>query len=406
MRIITLLYCLAASRQIIEMFGGTLELQVLPEENETRFIVDLPICSSSPRGCLPELYPSECSHETSAQAAIRTCYRGSAKPGLQRLSKESDRHSFAIRAADTDIGPESMPVPSVKRRSVASGADSIRLCEELQNKSDEVNANADESPTRGTKNLRDWALQDSLSSLAGGLSSILPKQQSPSLAFEKQRGPSTADETKVNGPEYNCVVSSSFTPNGEVDISQTIGPEPVALPILMGRQTYESGKALIVDDVLSNRKVLLRHMRKLFGHIDEAEDGVQAVNCVKRATEQGSPYDVIFIDFVMPNMDGPTATAEIRRMGFKGPIFGVTGNALTSDIQLFIERGANNVFLKPVDMNALDRALRGKVLATFFIVLTSSSFFTTAMQNISNDLIMWRCKLCSLLELFTIPELY
>jgi len=48
-------------------------------------------------------------------------------------------------------------------------------------------------------------------------------------------------------------------------------------------------------------------------------------------------------------------------MGFKGPIFGVTGNALTSDIQLFIERGANNVFLKPVDMDALIRALRGNV---------------------------------------------
>ena len=71
--------------------------------------------------------------------------------------------------------------------------------------------------------------------------------------------------------------------------------------------------------------------------------------------------------FVMPNMDGPTATAEIRSMGFKGPIFGVTGNALTSDIQLFIERGATNVFLKPVDMNALDRALRGKFFANYFI---------------------------------------
>ena len=57
---------------------------------------------------------------------------------------------------------------------------------------------------------------------------------------------------------------------------------------------------------------------------------------------QGSPHDVIFMDFEMPNMDGPTATAEIRRMRSKGPIFGVTGNA-----QLFVERrGAENVFLK------------------------------------------------------------
>ena len=68
---------------------------------------------------------------------------------------------------------------------------------------------------------------------------------------------------------------------------------------------------LIVDDSRLNRKMLCKVLRSK-GHIcDEAEDGVQAVKKVmekmKSSPEQGNPYfDAILMDFVMPNMDGPT----------------------------------------------------------------------------------------------------
>jgi two-component system, sensor histidine kinase len=88
---------------------------------------------------------------------------------------------------------------------------------------------------------------------------------------------------------------------------------------------------LVVDDSPLNRKMLLKCLRSE-GHIClEAVDGLDAVTAVKKRIDYtngglGAPFDVILMDFVMPNMDGPTATKEIRALGYTAPIFGVTGN--------------------------------------------------------------------------------
>jgi CheY-like chemotaxis protein len=60
-------------------------------------------------------------------------------------------------------------------------------------------------------------------------------------------------------------------------------------------------------------------------------------------------FDVIFMDSVMPGMDGPTATAAIRAAGYLSPIFGVTGNALDREVANFMASGVDTVFTKPVD---------------------------------------------------------
>ena len=115
---------------------------------------------------------------------------------------------------------------------------------------------------------------------------------------------------------------------------------------------------LIVDDSPLNRKMLLRTFR-LAGHIcDEAEDGVIAVAKVKEMmSSSAKAYSAILMDFVMPNMDGPTATKEIRSLGYTAPIFGVTGNTLDSDVGHFLQNGANRVLAKPFDINAFNAAM-------------------------------------------------
>ena len=88
---------------------------------------------------------------------------------------------------------------------------------------------------------------------------------------------------------------------------------------------------LVVDDSRLNRKMLLKCL-KADGHTcHEAEDGLQAIAMVQNRISPDNgvyldPFDAILMDFVMPNMDGPEATKEIRALGYTGLIFGVTGN--------------------------------------------------------------------------------
>ena len=64
-------------------------------------------------------------------------------------------------------------------------------------------------------------------------------------------------------------------------------------------------------------------------------------------------------------MDGPTAAQNMRMNGYRGLIFGITGNSLPSDIEQFISQGANRVFIKPLDLHALESALKGNILQRF-----------------------------------------
>ncbi|MBN4061189.1 response regulator, partial [bacterium AH-315-I18] len=66
------------------------------------------------------------------------------------------------------------------------------------------------------------------------------------------------------------------------------------------------------DDFVS-RKILHGHLTQ-FGDCDVATDGVEAVEAIKNSFEKNKPYDLIFLDIMMPNMDGQEALAKIRKI--------------------------------------------------------------------------------------------
>ena len=108
---------------------------------------------------------------------------------------------------------------------------------------------------------------------------------------------------------------------------------------------------LIVEDTAVCRAMLKRVLTSLQYTCDEAEDGEIAVEKVRRSlsppppgarepattgTSSSSavsvcvkPFDLILCDNIMPNMCGPEAVALMRKIGYRGPIFGVTGNTHT-----------------------------------------------------------------------------
>ena len=108
-------------------------------------------------------------------------------------------------------------------------------------------------------------------------------------------------------------------------------------------------KFLIVDDVVMIRK-MLRKLLEQKGHIcDEAGNGLIALNMVHSERS----YDAIFMDFVMPTMNGPDATRAIREFGYTGQIIGVTGNSHVNDQTIFMNAGLNNILIKPLQMDKL-----------------------------------------------------
>jgi len=113
-------------------------------------------------------------------------------------------------------------------------------------------------------------------------------------------------------------------------------------------------KVLVVDDAKMNLKLLMRLVSKKGHKVDGAEDGEIAVEKASRAMEAHADYDVILMDYQMPNMDGPTATRILRNNGCNAFICGVTGNVMAEDVKYFKDCGANEVIPKPAKIKALE----------------------------------------------------
>ena len=111
---------------------------------------------------------------------------------------------------------------------------------------------------------------------------------------------------------------------------------------------------LLVDDDAKSRKMMVRYFQRVGYRCDEADNGLRAIERVEqmvnnRWNDPEAGYSVILMDFVMPFMDGPTATKVLREKGYMGFIFGLTGNVSHKDREYFMKRGLDKVFSKPLD---------------------------------------------------------
>ena len=122
-------------------------------------------------------------------------------------------------------------------------------------------------------------------------------------------------------------------------------------------QKYQ--RALVVDDSKFNRKMLSRTINDFFEEVVLAENGAEAVELVKLSLSNNAPYDIIFMDSMMPVMGGIEATARIRDLGYNSLIIGVTGDITEEDAEQFVRCGVNDVMLKPLLLPHVESILTG-----------------------------------------------
>ncbi len=122
---------------------------------------------------------------------------------------------------------------------------------------------------------------------------------------------------------------------------------------------------LVADDMEINRTLMWKIL-KPFGKVDFAHDGAQVVEAWQTSQQKKQPYDLIFLDLMMPVMDGQAALKKIRDLEQEADIdtghqvkvaivtsLGDWDNALES-----FKKGIEEYITKPLDREKITQLLR------------------------------------------------
>ena len=126
------------------------------------------------------------------------------------------------------------------------------------------------------------------------------------------------------------------------------------------RYTFPQARLLVVDDIPTNLKVAEGLMSPYKAKVESCLSGAEAIELVKHIK-----YDIVFMDHMMPDMDGIETTMFIREWeaglgkdaSEKVPIIALTANAISGVREMFVEKGFNDFLAKPIDISKLDDVL-------------------------------------------------
>ena len=175
---------------------------------------------------------------------------------------------------------------------------------------------------------------------------------------------------RYGGTGLGLAISQNLTQrmNGEIEVESAPGQGStfsfsVTLPLapLPDEKTANeetssldlTGKRiLLAEDIELNRVILAELLSDTGVAIDEATDGVQAVEMFSDSPK--FTYDLIFMDIQMPGQDGYEATHQIRALpradAATVPIVAMTANAYRDDIEKALLSGMNDHLAKPIDL--------------------------------------------------------
>ncbi len=158
-----------------------------------------------------------------------------------------------------------------------------------------------------------------------------------------------AESDEGKGSTFRFTIQAETIPGKQLDLDEK------------DRVEYENLSAqkplsiLVAEDNPSNQRVLVEMLKRLGYRPDAVADGREVLQAL-----QIRPYDLVFMDIQMPEMDGLTATREIRKLWPEnGPkVVAITAFAMDGDREKCLEAGADDYIAKPVKVDDLAMLLR------------------------------------------------
>ncbi|WP_404341519.1 tetratricopeptide repeat protein [Pseudoalteromonas mariniglutinosa] len=105
-----------------------------------------------------------------------------------------------------------------------------------------------------------------------------------------------------------------------------------------------AGKVLLAEDHYDNRRLITRYLESIGLDVIAVENGEQAVEaCLKEFP------DVVLLDIQMPVLDGLSAFQLLVECGFSQPVYALTANAMSDEVERYLKAGFTGYLSKPID---------------------------------------------------------
>ena len=153
---------------------------------------------------------------------------------------------------------------------------------------------------------------------------------------------------EVMGARAAILRAPDGSPVARIELPFVTVPEP---PATGAEAVYGRLRALVVDDIATNRFVLIQLLRALRIEADEAGGGGDALEKLA-----GGEFDLVLLDMNMPDMDGEATFREIRAAGAPWaeiPVVALTADAVALKRDYYLALGLNGFVSKPVDRRLL-----------------------------------------------------
>jgi len=196
-----------------------------------------------------------------------------------------------------------------------------------------------------------------------------PKSPSPKSVFKQSVSQLNRVPTKTS-VESATEWLSALSPTSRSNNQHQNQPSPATTP---KKRVY---RLLIVDDSPVNRKMMKRMLQEVFEMIDEAMNGLDCLqklhmmsvndkdnaDCYEDDNKAKVTYDMIIMDYWMPEMNGLETVQVLRAKGYGGKIVGLTGNTEKAMNDQFRAAGVDLVLTKPYQGSDLVELFQGKQL--------------------------------------------